>query len=104
MDIDELARISKHPLAAGILGSFVGLQFVPGDSWTAKARSFVSGSAVAWYAGPYVCEAFGLQSPAANMIIGFGLGMFGMSLAGALSDGIKNMKLAEILSSWFRKG
>jgi hypothetical protein len=93
------------PLVAGILGSMVGLRWVPGLSWLERLGNVVAGSATAVYAAPVAAE--WMQVSSAGMLAGlaFGVGIFGLSLAAAVLQGVRELHVADIVTSWLgRKG
>jgi len=103
MDIDP-DRVIRSPFAAGALGSLVALRFAPGASWAERAFNVVTGSLCAGFLGPAVADWLHVTSPNMTAGMNFGVGMFGLSLAAAITQGIKDTKFAEILGGWLRKG
>jgi hypothetical protein len=72
MDIDP-QKIAAHPLAAGVLGSIVGLRLAPGLSWLERLTNVITGSLCAGFAAlsgstGITCD-FGLTE--GNMIVGY---------------------------------
>jgi hypothetical protein len=102
-DID-LSSAIKHPLAAGLAGALIGLRFAPGVGWLDRAINVISGGAIAGYVGPAAAEFLALSSPAAQSALGFGLGLFGISLATVLMQTLRDLRLAEILADRMRGG
>lgn len=104
MDLD-LDKLGRSPFVAGALGSLVALKFAPGASWPERAFNVLCGSLCAGFGAPALAEWLHLQSPGMNSGLSFAVGMFGLSLAAAVTDGIKQTKLGEIITSWFpRRG
>jgi hypothetical protein len=91
------------PVIAGAVGSLVGLRFVPGASWIDRVVNVLAGSAMAGYVGPFASEMLALNSPQAQSALGFGLGLFGISLAGGVMQAIKDIALAEIIRDWISR-
>lgn len=102
MDFD-FDRLSRSPFAAGALGSLVALKFAPGSTWAERVFNVVAGAATSGYASPAVAEWLNVTSPGVQAGLSFGVGMFGLSLAAAVIDGIRALKVAEILDTWFRR-
>lgn len=104
MDIDP-HKVIASPFAAGILGALAGLKFAPGISWLERVTNVVTGSACAGFAAPAAGEMFRLTSPSMLGFLAFAVGMFGMSIAAAVMQGLRDLKLAEIIAGWIsRKG
>lgn len=99
----NLDQITQHPLTPGAVGAVIGLRWAPGASWPDKAINVVGGAACAAYLGPLVCSLLRLTAQPATAAIGFALGLFGLSLVGAVMDGIRNIKLADVASSWLTR-
>lgn len=96
---DELIR---GPVAAGIVGAIIGLRWAPGNSWPERVANVISGAAIASYGGPFACEIFDLTSPKAQAAIGFGLGVFGISLATLAVSLLRDLKLADAITDRLR--
>lgn len=62
---------------AGTLGAILSMRWVPGNSWTERFFSFVSGLGMAFFIGPYLMEHINVQSENGLMASGFLLGVFG---------------------------
>lgn len=97
-DIDP-AAVLNHPAVAGLAGALVGLKFAPGATWHERLFSVAAGAAISVYAGPITAEQLALTSEGARMGLGFGLGMFGITIADVLARTIRDLKLGEIISS-----
>lgn len=99
----DLPTAARHPLVAGLAGALIGLRWAPGSTWGERLVNVAAGSAIAGYVGPAAAEAFELHTPAAQSALGFGLGLFGISLATVLVQTLRDLKLAEIAAEWLRR-
>ena len=99
---DADAIVNSHVLA-GLLGSLVGLKWAPGATWAERAANVGVGFGCAVYITPGAAEWMGIVSPRALAALSFAAGMFGLSLAAALSDGIKQTKAGDIITSWLTR-
>lgn len=102
MDIDP-QKIATSPLAAGVLGSLVGLRLAPGLSWPERLTNVITGSVCAGFAAPAAGEMFRLTSASMLGFLAFAMGMFGMSIAAAMMQALRDLKLAEIIAGWISK-
>ena len=106
MDFDP-ERLARSPFFVGAAGSFVALRFAPGVSWWERLSNVVAGSLCAGFAAPAGMPALVMcsHSISAGMTAGvsFGVGMFGLSLAAAILQGIRETKLAEIATGWLQR-
>ena len=96
------AALSSN-LVAGLLGALIGLKWAPGKSWLERVANVVTGFGCAVYLTPGGAEWLGVESPRALAALSFAVGMFGLSLAAAISDGIKQTRLGEALTSWLTR-
>lgn len=103
MDIDPNKLIAT-PLVAGLVGACVGLKFAPGVNWSERTINVLTGSACAGFVAPAAGELFKLTTPSMLSCLSFFLGMFGMSLAAAIMVGLRDVKVGEIIQSWFSRG
>ena len=104
MDID-LHKLATSPEGAGLLGALVGLRFAPGLSWLERLGNTITGLGCASFIAPAAGEMFKANSPTMIGFLAFILGMFGMSVAAAIAQAIRDLKLAEIIAGWIsRKG
>ena len=104
MDIDP-SGLARNPFAAGALGSLVGLKFAPGANLLERITNVAAGAACAGYAAPAAAEWFHVTSPHLHSGLAFAVGLFGLSLAAALQQGIRDVKVGELISGWLgRKG
>lgn len=99
----DVTKYIDAPVIAGIVGSLVGLRFVPGASWSERAFNFGAGSAIAAFCGPAAIEFLSIRSEGMAGFLSFCLGMFGLSIASAIFAGIKDTKLGEILTGWLKR-
>lgn len=99
-DVDPI--INSH-IVAGLLGSLVGLKWAPGASWGERVTNVAIGFGCAVYLTPGAAEWTGVESPRALAALSFAAGMFGLSLAAAVMDGIKQARVADVLSSWLTR-
>ena len=102
MDIDP-QKLATSPLAAGVLGSLVGLRLAPGLSWLERFANVITGSVCAGFAAPAAGELFKLSSPAMMSFLAFVLGLFGMSIASAVMQALRDAKLGEAITSWLTR-
>ena len=100
MDLPEPTKIAQHPIVASLLGAVVGLRFVPGQSLLSRSWNALGGFSIALYCGPIACEVMALKSVQSQAAMGFALGLFGLTLAAALVDGVRATQLGEIITSW----
>jgi hypothetical protein len=97
LDIDDLSR---NPAVAGVAGSLVALRFSPGETWGERLFNFICGSLCAILLAPAVAEFLSLTSHAMLSGLSFAIGLFGLSIAAALSHGLKGVNLAEVITGW----
>lgn len=104
MDLD-IEKLARSPFAVGALGALVTLRMAPGTTWWERATNVLGGSVCAGYCAPALAEWWRVATPGMHAILAFGVGMFGLSLVGAVMQGIKDTKVAEIITGWVsRKG
>ena len=103
MDIDP-QKIVAHPLFAGISGALIGLRFAPGLSWLERVTNVAAGSVSAAYVAPAAGEVFRLTSPSMMGFLSFFIGMFGMSIAAAVMQGVRDTKVGDIITGWLSRG
>lgn len=91
--------------AAGALGSFVALKFAPGVNWKERTFNVLAGSLCAGFCAPALAEWLHVGSAGFHAFLSFAVGLFGLSLATAILQGIRELKVADIVSGWLsRKG
>lgn len=91
------------PFVIGSLGALVGLRFAPGASWTGRAFNVGSGGLCAWFVAPALAEIGHISSPGLAAALAFAVGMFGLSAASAISTGLRDLKVSEIISGWISR-
>lgn len=99
----DLPAIARHPLAAGLVGALVGLRFAPGTNWVERLSNVASGACIAGYLGPAAAELLELRSPSLQSMLGFALGLFGISVAAAVAQALRDMRLGDIISGWISR-
>ncbi len=99
MEIDPHSAIT-NPVAAGLLGAFAGLKFAPGITWPERLFNVVCGAACAAYISPAVGELFDLSTPYKQAGLSFLIGMFGMSIAAAVMQGLRDIQVAALFNKF----
>lgn len=79
----------KNPFLAGLVGAFIGLRWVPGLTWGARALNLASGCALAGFFAPAIGEWYGLQSDSLRAALACAVGVFGLNVIAAIQDAIK---------------
>lgn len=102
MDFDP-SKVISSPFAIGVIGAAVGLKFVPGLSLTEKITNVMSGAACSGFVAPAVGELLHFTSGTMLGFMAFLIGLFGMSLAAATIQGVRDLKLSEIISGWISR-
>lgn len=103
MNVDDLERLVRSPFVTGALGGLVtALRFMPGASWGERAVNVGAGSLTAGYLSPALIQFLQLESGYAYGAA-FVVGMLGLSVVAALLQGLKELKLAEIISGWLSR-
>lgn len=103
MDFD-FPKIAASPLTAGAFGSMIGLKFIPGLLWIDRFANFCSGMACSIYVAPIISEVLGLTTIPKQNGLAFLMGLFSVSITAAIIDGIRNVKVADIIDSWAKRG
>lgn len=104
MEIDPTG-LARNPFAAGAIGSLVGLKFAPGATVVERVTNVVAGAVCAGYVAPGLLEWLHVTSPNLQSFTAFTVGLFGLSLAAAVQQGIRDLKLGEVITGWIsRKG
>ena len=91
------------PFLIGAIGALVGLRFAPGLSWPERAFNVSTGAACAGFISPATAELFRLSSNHMTSALAFLMGAFAMAIMGALMQGLRDLKLAEIVADWFSR-
>lgn len=104
MDIDP-GGVARNPFVAGVVGSLVGLKFAPGATVGERITNVLAGAVCAGYVAPGVTEWLHITSHTVHALVAFGIGLFGLSLAAAIWQGVRDVKLGEVITGWIsRKG
>lgn len=100
---DALGIKGKGVLLWGLIGACLSMYFAqPGMHWLTRLVYCSGGTACAYVGAPALAEYFAL-SVAATSAVGFVLGVFGMSVLGALQTVLRESKFAEQLATWLRR-
>lgn len=102
MDIDP-HRVAAHPVIAGLIGALIGLRFAPGPGIVSRLVNVAAGAVTAGYVAPAAAELFALQSAVTQSALAFATGMFGMSIAAAIMQAVKDLQLAQIITGWISR-
>lgn len=102
MDIDA-HKIITHPLMAGLAGAVIGLKFAPGISWIERVTNVATGASFSAFLAPGAVEMLRLSSASMTGFLAFIIGMFGMSIAAAVFQGLRDMKVGEIVTGWISR-
>lgn len=100
----DLDGITRDPFAVGALGSVVGLKFAPGATWAERCINVVAGALCAGYCSPALVEYLHVASKGMQSFMSFAVGLFGLSLAAAIVQGIQNTKFGDIFTGWLSRG
>ena len=96
-------HILGSPFTIGGLGSLVALKFAPGLAWWERATNVGSGMLVAGYGAPALTEWLQFKTAGMGNAAAFVIGLLGMSLIAAVLQGIRDLKLADIISGWLAR-
>jgi len=90
----------NHLLAksAPIAGALISLNFVKG-TWVERLSMFASGALLSYYASPFAAIWTGLPEG----ITGFGLGLFGMTIASKGYEVIQGLPIKEFWAGILRR-
>ena len=102
MDIDP-QKLITNPLSLGVVGALISLRLAPGNSWLERFSNVAIGSAFAIVGAPAAWEGFGLKSMSMLGFLSFVIGMFGLSLAAAIMQGLRELKVGDILTGWLSR-
>lgn len=102
----DFDKITQGHILPGMIGSVISLRFAPGDSWGERVLNVVTGSLLVVYCTPALSEWLHIaQGTGVRDFLSFAVGLFGLSLAAAVTSGIRQLQVAEIISGWIsRKG
>ena len=104
--IEQLAAalgVKQAGLIAGFVGAVVSLRFVTeARTWPARITMALCGTLCAAYLTPALAEYLDASERVENGLA-FALGLFGMTLAGAIVSAIRELKVAEQIATWFKR-
>ncbi len=103
LDVDWDA-LSRSHFWVGVAGSVVALRFAPGASWLERAFNVAAGGLCAKFVTPGLAEWLHWTSPGSNSLLAFGIGLFGLAIAAALTEGIRATRMADVISGWLGRG
>lgn len=97
-------QIVHSPFAVGAVGAVIAaVKFTPGASGLERAFNTLAGMAAAGFLTPALVEYIGKPAEAFSSATAFILGLISMSLAAAVSQGIRETSFAEIVKSWLMR-
>lgn len=99
MDID-IDQVGRSPWSAAALGSIVALKFAPGVTWAERCINVTAGSLIAGFLAPVAAEWLHITAPHLQSGLAFVIGLFGLSLTAAVMQGVRDIKLGEIVTGW----
>ena len=102
MDVD-IDKIARSPFLPGALGAVVALRFAPGITWKERAFNVAAGAMCAGYLSPAIADWLHISGAGMQSGLSFGVGMFGLSLAAAAMQAIRELKLGEIIAGWISR-
>ncbi len=97
--IDEVRNAISDPAAAGVAGSLLSLQWVPGATWKTKMISFLCGMACAIYVTPTLLDALDVRWHNSQSLFAFLLGLLGMNLLAKLGDFVSKTSIADLIAA-----
>lgn len=95
---------ARYVLLAGFLGSLLSMPFVHGMSRKQRAVALVSGAIMAFYLSPLIAFLFANDNDKIEAPIGFLIGLFGMSICGAMFKAIEKSDIWGLIDKRFSKG
>lgn len=101
--LDDVDKLARSPYAAGVAGSLVALRFAPGSTWVERAVNVVAGSITAAYVSPALAEWLRITSPGLQSGLAFLLGLFGLSLAAAALQAMREAQLGQVITGWISR-
>ena len=102
MDLDP-DHLLRGPFLAGLSGSIVALRWVPGSTLAERLFNGAAGTAVAGFGAPALSAWLHITSADITSALAFAVGLFGLSLAAAVVQAIRDLKLAEIITGWISR-
>ena len=102
--LDDVARLAQSATAAGFFGAALSLKWLPGGRCGDKLANLLGGVLIAKYGAPGVALLLSLP-PGSEMtgLLGFGLGLFGVSLTSAVMSAVTKLPAAEIITGWLSR-
>lgn len=94
--------VKSSQLLAGFLGALGSLHFLPKASRIFLCSMVINGAICAAYVTPAIAVYLDVGERLENGIA-FTVGLFGMTLTGAVITAIRESKLAESISSWTKR-
>lgn len=92
-----------NPVSAGVLGSFISLNWAPGKRFVHKLINFFSSCVIVYYTAPGFVDFFNIHTDAMASLISLFIGMFGLNLSAQISEGVRQTQFSTIITSWLRK-
>jgi len=90
-------------LIAGFLGSVLSLKFVAdAKTWPQRGFMVLGGTVFAAYVTPVLGNLMGASEPMERGL-SFMVGLFGLTLASAIFNGIRETKFGEVIAGWFKR-
>lgn len=106
MMLEQIATalgVKKAGLIAGFAGAVISLRFIQeANTWPARIFMALAGTMAAAYLTPGLAEYLG-ASERVESALAFGFGLFGMTIAGAVVQALREHKLGEALATWFKR-
>jgi len=89
-----------NPISAGIIGSFISLRWAPGKTFTDRVFNVAASVAIVWYGSPAANDFFNIRTESMACFMGFAIGCLGLNSFAKIFEGIKQLKLALILTKY----
>lgn len=90
-------------LGPGVAGSMVALRGLPPEStFGDRLLSVVGGASASYYVAPALARWIGDTSQQAYALMAFGVGAFGLVIAGEITRIIREVRLHELVRSWIK--
>lgn len=103
-DITDAVKPYIVAILAGIGGALLAAYYLlPGKNFLEKVINFAAGSLLATFCAPGAVDYFNVQLKGIAMLMGFTIGLFGLSLMAAITSGIREVKFGEIISGWLSR-
>lgn len=90
------------PFLTGAAGAIVSLRWMPGASWAERGFNVFCGLITAGLCTPYIVHRFEIEAEAAQYVIGFGVGMFGLAVLNAVREGMEQADLRGLIARLIR--